>query len=244
MIAILLFFLGALVSSFGLLLAERLPEKKTIFGKSACPHCQHSLRLLDVFPLLGYLVNLGKCHYCKHPISIRYLLSELLGGVVFTLSYCFYGFTWEFFILLVVFTVLFIETGADILHFQVIDWVWAIGLIPLLIIRIINGDFLTYLLSASVMFSLLFLLAFFGWKLFKKEALGGGDVKLYFFIGFVLTIGEGLLSLFLAAFSGFIYALIFRRKDQPLPLVPFIAFGVLVAFFWGDKLITWYVGLL
>ncbi|MCK7492329.1 MAG: A24 family peptidase [Comamonadaceae bacterium] len=83
-----------------------------------------------------------------------------------------------------------------------------------------------------------------GEKLLKKEALGGGDVKLFLFIGFVLTWDTGLLSLFLASFAGFAFGILRERKDAELPFVPFLFAGVLIAHFAGADLIAWYLRLL
>ena len=95
------------------------------------------------------------------------------------------------------------------------------------------------------MFGLLFLILFLGKLYAKKEVLGGGDVKLYLFIGFVLLLPESFLSLFLASVFGVIFASI-RKKDKKdyLPLVPFIFLGVIVSYFFGSMFIEWYLNLL
>ena len=87
----------------------------------------------------------------------------------------------------------------------VLDRIWIIGIIPVIAIRIIQGEFFTHLISSAVLFSILFLIAYLSQKIYKKDALGGGDVKLFIFIGFILTLGQGLLALFLTSLFGFIY---------------------------------------
>jgi len=84
-----------------------------------------------------------------------------------------------------------------------------------------------------------------GKLIFKKEALGGGDIKLYLFIGFAITVWKGLVSIFLASLFALIYALL-RKKSMNtyIPLVPFIFIGVLIMYFFGDYIIDWYLGLL
>ncbi|MDO9628820.1 MAG: A24 family peptidase, partial [Acholeplasmataceae bacterium] len=112
-------------------------------------------------------------------------------------------------------------------------------------IRIIQGEFLTYLLSSAVLFSILFLIAYLSQKIYKKDALGGGDVKLFIFIGFILTIGQGLLALFLTSLFGFVYGMIkLRKKHQEFPLVPFIFLGVMISYLYGQDIINWYLSLL
>ena len=53
--SILIFILGSLLTSFFQLIALRLPNKESIMGRSYCPHCHHSLRLMDVMPMPGAL---------------------------------------------------------------------------------------------------------------------------------------------------------------------------------------------
>lgn len=237
--------LGATFASFGNLIAWRVPKKVSINGHSHCDQCQHQLRFVDVLPIFGFLINGGKCHYCKTKIPVRHLLIEIMGGLLFTLSFLLIGWSLELIVALVLITVMLIESLSDAYHTEVIDTVWIIGAVPLLVIRIIDGTILTHLLSSGIMFGLMFLLAFLGEKIFKKEAFGGGDIKLYAFIGLALPIYPSLLSLFFASAAGFIYAIINGKKaGQYIPLVPFIGFGVLISYFYGQALLDWYMNLI
>ncbi len=243
--SVLIFILGALFTSFFHLIAQRLPNKESITGRSYCPHCHHELRLIDVMPIFGYLINRGKCHYCKLPIPISHLITEFIGGLLFVGSYLMVGFSIELAIAWIMISILMIETISDQTYMIVIDKIWIIGIVPLIIIRIFQGNILTYLLSAAIMFSILYLFSWLGQKIYHREAFGGGDVKLYLFIGFVLTIEQGILSLFLAALFGLVYGLIRKNKTNPeIALVPFIFAGVVIAFFFGNSMIDWYINLL
>ena len=242
---IFIFYIGSLFTSFFYLLALRLPQKKTIHGKSECDYCQKPLRLIDVFPLFGYLINKGKCHFCHHPIPIRYLIMELLGGCFFLLSYLIYGLSFNFAIMLISYAVLFISSVIDAHHRIVIDKIWMIGLAMLIIIRLIQNTVLTYLISSIILFAILFIIAFLGSKAFKKDALGGGDIKLYLFIGFILPLDQGLLSILISSLIGFIYGItVLRKKQTELPFVPFITMGVMISFLYGEQIISWYLSLM
>ena len=241
-----LFFLyGALLASFFQLVATRLPNHESMTGRSYCPTCHHPLRWIDVVPLIGYLVNRGRCHLCQAKISIAYPLIEIGGGLLFMASYWVKGFTLELVVALVMISVLMIEAICDQQTQTVLDRIWIIGLIPLVIIRIVQADFWPYLLSGTLLFATMALLAIVGKWIFKKEAFGGGDIKLYLFIGFCLTIWPGILSLFVASFFGFVYGVTRKnRSNHQIALVPFLFFGVLVAYFFGDAIIDWYLSLL
>ena len=243
--AIIVFISGSLFTSFYHVLAIRLNQNETLLGRSHCDTCNHDLNLLDVFPIIGYLLNKGKCRYCNAFIPMRHLIYEIIGGTIFLLSYLAYNFTLDFWILAIVMSVLIIESISDIDQMIVIDKIWMIGLIPLITLRIIDNDILTYLLSSLVLFTILLLIAIIGKKGFKKDVLGGGDIKLYIFIGFALTLPVGLLSIFLSSLFGLIYGIIFiKHRGKYMPLVPFITLSVFVCYLYGQQLIDWYLNLL
>ena len=244
LISLYIFILGMLFSSFYGVLAMRIPGKESILGRSYCPKCHHQLKLIDVIPLVGYLINKGRCRDCKEEIPIIYPLLEILGGILFLGAYLLYGFSLTFAVSIIFISVLIIESISDIERMIVIDRIWMIGLSLLLLIRIIEGKLLIYLISSILLFSVLYLISYFGSRFYKREALGGGDIKLYLFIGFVLTWEQGLLSLFLASFFGLIFGFLRTRKDHTIPLVPFIFMGVILSFIFGNQLIDWYLNLL
>ena len=245
LVDIIIFYLGALFSSFYILVANRLVHKETILGHSYCDHCKHELKLYDVIPIFGYLLNLGKCRYCEKKISIKYPILELFGGLIIMLSYQVYGLNFEFYVFVLLYSVFLITSLTDIKDMLVFDQVWIIALIPLIIIRIVEQTFFQYFISSAVMFTILFLIAYLGQKVYKKEALGGGDIKLYIFIGFVIPLLESLLSLMIASFTALLFVFVFKKmKDSYIPLVPFIFIGVVVSYLYGRELISWYLSLL
>lgn len=241
----LIFILGSLLTSFYLVLGERLPKNETINGRSHCDTCHHQLRWIDVLPIIGYVVNRGKCHFCQAKIHFHYFLLEIIGGSLFSILFLIYGFSYELAVLLITVSVFIIESVSDRKYMIVIDRIWIIGIIPLIVIRIIQGDFITYLTSSAILFFILFLIAYLSKKIYKKDALGGGDVKLFIFIGFILTVWQGLLALFITSLFGFIYGMIkLRTKHQEFPLVPFIFIGVMISYLYGQDIIDWYLSLL
>lgn len=243
--AIIVFLFGILFTSFYHVLAIRMIKKESLLTKSHCESCNHELRLIDVIPLFGYVVNKGRCKYCNQKIPIKHVLYEMIGGFLFVIAYITYGFSIDFWILSLLLSVLIVESIADIDQMIVIDRIWIIGIIPIIAIRIYQQNILTYLLSSVILFSVLFLIAFLAKVIFKKDALGGGDIKLYLFIGFFLTTYQGLLSIFLASLFGLIYGIIFiKDKEKYIPLVPFISLAVLLCFMYGEQMITWYLNLL
>ena len=83
-----IFIIGALFGSFFSLATYRIPRHEDIIAtRSYCPKCKHKLSFFDLFPVISYIVRLGKCKYCKDKISPRYILLESLNGLFFIFVY-------------------------------------------------------------------------------------------------------------------------------------------------------------
>lgn len=82
--------LGGAIGSFVNVVAYRLPRRESIITpRSACPHCGHRIRAWHNIPILSWLLLMGRCHDCYHPIPFRYLAVELITAVLFAL------FAWQ-----------------------------------------------------------------------------------------------------------------------------------------------------
>ena len=83
---LLLFMIGTLFGSFYTLAVYRIPKRQDIIHThSYCPNCNHKLGFLDLIPIFSYLFLRGKCRYCKEKIRPRYLILEILSGMLFVL---------------------------------------------------------------------------------------------------------------------------------------------------------------
>ena len=83
---LLIFCIDALFGSFFTLAVYRIPIGQDItHTRSYCPKCKHKLGFWDMIPIFSYAFLGGKCRYCKEKIRIRYLLLEILSGLVFVL---------------------------------------------------------------------------------------------------------------------------------------------------------------
>lgn len=86
------FVAGAAAGSFLNVLISRIPrEQNPLVGRSACPHCGKPIAAYDLIPILSWFWLRGRCRRCGSPISIRYLIVEILGGLVAVLIGWRYG---------------------------------------------------------------------------------------------------------------------------------------------------------
>ena len=93
---IIIFIIGTLFGSFYTLAVYRIPKRQDIIHThSYCPNCNHKLGLLDLFPIISYIALRGKCRYCKEKIRPRYLILEILSGLLFVIFAYLLGITIE-----------------------------------------------------------------------------------------------------------------------------------------------------
>jgi leader peptidase (prepilin peptidase)/N-methyltransferase len=93
-LAVATFALGLCFGSFLNVCIYRLPLGKSVVSpRSACPQCGDMIPLYHNLPVVSWLVLGGKCRACKQPISPRYLIVEVLTGLLFLGCYAYFGLT-------------------------------------------------------------------------------------------------------------------------------------------------------
>jgi len=244
----LIFYVGAIVGSFLNVIIYRLPHKKSIIKpRSYCPNCKHPIRFYDNLPILSYLILHGRCRHCRYHIPIRYPMVELLSGLIWLFMIGFNN------VQITTFSSIILLEG--LLVFAWIDGHY--GFIPDKIIIILAfigafynvlfdpGIFLSGVVGALISGSLMFLWAYIGEKIFRKPAIGGGDIKLIAVTGLFLGAKLTLLGLFLGFAVGGIFGLIkiYQKKLQlkaTVAFAPFLLIGVSLALLVGELFLRWY----
>ncbi len=95
-LAVAIFAFGLCFGSFLNVCIYRLPRDKSVVSpRSACPHCGTLIPLYHNIPVFSWLILRGKCRSCKQPISPRYLIIELLTGILFVGCYLHFGWSLE-----------------------------------------------------------------------------------------------------------------------------------------------------
>jgi leader peptidase (prepilin peptidase)/N-methyltransferase len=93
-IASAIFLTGLAFGSFLNVCIYRLPlGLSVVTPRSACPKCKQRIAFYDNVPVLSWLMLRGHCRNCKSSISPRYLMIELLTGVLFVACYWYFGLT-------------------------------------------------------------------------------------------------------------------------------------------------------
>lgn len=240
-------FIGLVLGSFYNVVGIRIPTGESLLGRSHCPKCGRTLGVIELIPVIGYLVLRGKCKECKSHISIKYPLIELISGSLFLLLFVLLRGNMVEYIVSISFVSLMLIIVVSDLYYQVVPDKVLLVFLPIILVLRMFSDFIPWyesLIGGVLGFGFMYLIAWYGEKRFKKQALGGGDIKLYFIIGLFLGYNLVFLSLFFASVIGLLYGMIIRKKTGYLPFVPFIFVGSMLSYLVGQAFIDWYLGIL
>jgi len=216
--------LGLLVGSFLNVVIARVPEGLSIVSpRSRCPKCGHPIAWYDNVPVLSWIALGAKCRGCKAPISWRYPAIELLTGVLFLLCFWHAGgvnvaLARDLVLVSLLVPLTFIDLDHWILPFSIT--LPGIGLGILLAVPDGWPAVLDSAIGAGLGFVVFLALEIIGEKIFKKEALGGGDKYLLALIGAFLSWRPLLGVIFLASLQGGVVGsvlLLVRGRAGPAP---------------------------
>ena len=226
------------------------PALSLVGPRSHCPSCGHGITWYENIPLVSWLALGGKCSKCKTGISGRYPLVELLAGV--GAGYC----AWRFgptaaavgATLFVWFTIAlaFIDQETGLLPDDLtLPLLW-VGLLVN-----IGGAFvpLRDAVIGAVAGYLALWLVYWGYKLLSgKEGMGYGDFKMNAAVGAFLGWKMLPLVIILSSFVGLIFGALqmFAARGKwdagfKFHFGPYIAIAALVALFWGQPILRWWL---
>lgn len=241
-ITIWLVIVGAIFGSFLGCMGYRIPNRiKTTYPSSFCPNCKKSLKWYMNIPIFSYIFLKGKCAYCKSKIGGIYFLCEILGAILFGLNYYLFNFKMEFFILTILTCMLIVTIVSDFKYYYISDRVLVISGIALIIVSFVFLDThsaIMRVVSGIIMFITMFGIKIMGNRMFGKESLGDGDIKLMGVIGIALGLFNSFVSLFFASVVALIFSLITLKsnKEGLIPFGPFIIIGAMLVVYFSPIL--------
>lgn len=236
MLEVYIFIIGLLFGSFYNVVGMRFPNNESIvFPGSHCEKCNHKLKWYENIPLLSYILLGGKCSNCKSKISVWYPAIELFTGMLFLISYYTFGLSYEFAIAIIISSLVSIIFVSDINYYIILDSPIIIGSILIIIIKLLATSLKDTLISFGsgiLIFAIMYGIMLLGNLLFKKESLGGGDIKLSFIAGLVLGPKLGIFYIIFGSFLAFPYAMYItiRNKENMLPFGPFLISSLLIIY--------------
>jgi leader peptidase (prepilin peptidase)/N-methyltransferase len=243
----LIFILGLVFGSFLNSLIYRWYNNISLWGRSFCPNCQCEIKVVDLIPLVSFIVLRCKCRNCAQKISWQYFFIELTTGILFALAFWQHQFVDLFlirnlfFILVLIFIFIF-----DLKYYLILDRViW-----PTFIVALIVNLFLSFGIW-NLLLGILIGAGFFGlqYLISRGKWIGLGDVKFGALLGVMFGVQMTLLIIVLAYIIGGILAvilLISRQKKfgEVLPMGTFLALSGIIVIFFGQQIMGYYLNLL
>ena len=251
---LILFAVGAMIGSFLNVCILRIPQEESIvFPGSRCVSCRKPIAWFDNIPLVSFFVLKRKCRRCGQKISWQYFIVEFLTALLFVVFFKVFGWTVK--------TPVYLALTLGLLVQGVIDWRYKIipdeitlpgiilGVAASAFIPTLHGEFFWWrglaqaLIGTAVGGGLLIAVGTLAGWLMKKEAMGGGDVKLLAMIGAVTGWPGVLWTVFASSLIGTVVGLYLRWKkgEELIPFGPFLALGAFLYLFFGKEVIGWYL---
>ena len=259
----IVFFFGACWGSFMNVCIWRIPrEESVVKPRSHCPKCEKLIAWYDNVPILSWLLLRGKCRGCALPISPRYIIVELITAVLFLAVWQLYGpmssiglavglgnsLAFVGFYFLLVFGLL-MASYIDLDHMYLPDRVTkgsmilgviasfafpalqapAMGPVPSIYAGGLNS-IIGLLLGGGLLWGV----AILGKFIFKKDAMGFGDVKLMAGLGACLGWQSIPFIIFVSSLLGSVFgiSMIAAGEKEMQSKIPFGPYIVFAALFW------------
>jgi leader peptidase (prepilin peptidase)/N-methyltransferase len=217
--------LGLCVGSFLNVVIARVPNDESVVKpRSKCPKCGHQLPWYENIPVLSWLWLRGKCSGCKAPISPRYIMVELLTGILFLAAVQRTGWDWSLVRLLTFITLLIPLVFIDAEHWVLPFSLTLPGIAAGLLLAVPSGwhELKSALWGAGLGFLIYRSMELLGWVATSwknpktgrregKEAMGAGDKYLVAMICASLGVRALLAVIFLSSLQSAVYAIIAMR---------------------------------
>lgn len=239
--------LGACVGSFLNVCVFRWTASESVVRPaSRCRSCGDPVRWYHNVPLLGYLLVRGRCPRCGARVSLQYPLVEAATGLIWAGTAYHWDGQPEALRGAVFLTVLLGIALADARTYLIPDQFSLGGAALGLAAAPLPGgvDAGAAAKGALLGFGLLWGIAVVGRLVFRKPAVGGGDIKMMAMVGAFLGPASVLVTLFGGALAAsVVFAPLSLRSGKLVPFGVFLAVGAAAAYAWGNRIVGWYVSL-
>lgn len=236
------FSFGIIIGSFlNVVAVRRINEESFIGGRSKCPNCSQKISWYDNIPLFSFIFLKGHCRHCNQQISLQYPFIELFCAIT-TIALYDHQPNLPLFVCLV-----FI--GYLLIIVSLIDWLskniyfdhLALLLAAMMLFLILSDQLSMNILFGAAIFGGFFLfLRIIGWYIYKREAVGVGDIQLGIILGMPLTWQDIVLTLYItfisASFVGLYQLYQRQQKNAEIALIPFISLGFMLSLLYGSQI--------
>ncbi len=218
--------------------ADNLPQYNLVTPRSACPHCNQTIGLLENIPIISYVLQKGTCRHCKNPINARYLVVEVLSGLI--VAFIAWQFGWSTHSVASIILALSLLTLTCIdLETQLLPDNITLPLVWLGLLFNLNQEFTT--IESAVLGAVFgYLILWAVYWIFKittnKEGMGYGDFKMLAAIGAWLGWAVLPLVILISSLTASIVGItliLLKKQDRAtaIPFGPYLALAGIIALF-------------
>ncbi len=246
---------GLVLGSFATCAGHRLANEGSVLSpaRSFCPACRHSLTWRENIPLLGYLLQGGRCRFCKASIPPRYPLAELASALTALAAAAVFGPGPHFLAALFFGTLFLVLSLVDLECYLLPDMLTLPGALAALACSILLPPHWTLgigwqsaLMGAGLGGGGLWFLSELYRRIRGVEGLGLGDAKLMLLVGALLGPGAVVVTLFLGACLALPFGLAAMRGGEGLrarlPFGPFLCAAAMAQLLAGPWLLHLWLG--
>ncbi len=241
---------GLCAGSFLNVLIHRIPIGESPWRprRSYCPHCGASIRALDNVPVLSWLMLRGRCRDCAAGIAVRYPAVEIATAAAFAWVLAHDGLSLEAAHGAVFAGFLLTLAVIDLRSYRLPDVLVLSGAVAAAAFGAVEAlatgsgpAVRDMLVSGGVGVALLGTVRLIGSGLFRREAMGFGDIKLIGMIGLFLgdwrlVIVTVVLSAVLGSVLGGLWVLLRKGHSTVVPYGPFLACAAWVSRMFGAQM--------
>ena len=238
---VFIFVFGAVMGSFFYVVGTRLPNNESLISPAShCTYCNCPLKWYHLIPIISFIGLRGKCHNCHNKLSLKYIMYEVLTGTLFAISYFKFGYSYEFFVSLILSSLVVLIFITDFKYMIILDSPLVVSGIVLFLLRIIFFGYKNAFLNLGyglLVFLIMIFIGYIGKIMYKREALGGGDIKFSFILGMALGFRFAIIALIFSTFLALPYAIgsMMLKKENEVPFGPFLASSGLIVYFYLEK---------
>lgn len=237
--------LGACLGSFLNVVAHRSIKGRSWWGneRSVCESCGHVLGVIELVPVISWLIQRGRCRHCGAGISVRYILVEILCASLAVMIVLRWGLSWACMIAGIGTCGLVLNSLTDYESGDVFDAFAAAPGVACMVLRIAGG-------FPAVLDGVYGALA--GWGIFaviivlSRGGMGWGDAVFMAGMGAVMGLKFTLLAFYLGIMAGGFFVIVMMiigrlhwGRGESVPLVPFLAIGCFMTLMLGSEIFVY-----
>lgn len=243
---IYIFILGLIIGSFLNVCIYRIPKEESIsYPPSHCSSCGSRLGVLDLIPVISYVLLKGRCRYCGEKISLQYPIIEVITALLFLALYGKYGLTVTFaancFFIALLLVIAVIDYKTEEVYFRSIITGIAGGVVLLVYCYLFKLPVADKIIGAGIGYGVIAMII-----LLSKGGMGWGDAEICLLCGLFTGLKLTILALFLSFIIGAAAALILiiakiKKRTDFIPFGPYIALASIISVLAGNSIINWYL---